>query len=628
MKTLELASKEILTFLARAFSQAQVYTPAHPVVRKSLSEALALLAEIFDGDAHEEIVFYLDHDRLLVNGRFVGNLKEQGSGIRNLFLGFNLHSVSFLKGIEFDELAGFCELFRENIKDKKEFHAENWLQERKIVHIRANEAFYVKMDKNEDIVVKETGAAAGGEGLGQGIGYGGLSGNGGQGMGAGSGQESGDGSPSLKAILSKLPGSKEPGGSGGPGQSGQGAGEDKEKIEVNEATRVLLGEIVRFENEIKRIYGILGRFFSGFATIDRDGRILSVDSVTEALFNRKQKDLSGQTLAEVIEPALHLLALSKELGTLPSQPVSLAATYRADEQLEHAMSASGSLIYNEDERIVGLLVSPPQETLLRQYNQLKKDMLATVIDTLSAPLETLSQHLARFDSGMSSRMDADHRELFKQIKIQQERLASSVKSLKTYSDIAAAQLKVFNVSYSVYTLIHDATEQTASWAQERKIRIETQLEKSLPLAQCDPKRSLEMLRHLIAIAIKSSPEGSIVTVWAQKGAQEHEGFIVFGIANAPGALKQSGLEKALDEFKKAQGVSDEQKFDLGLELVNALAQAQKGKFWITREEGRPRTACFRLPVFIAPPDYKPPEAKKETQVELTWWQKLLKLIGL
>ncbi|MEK7287053.1 MAG: ATP-binding protein [Elusimicrobiota bacterium] len=625
MQTLEIAAKEVLMHLGRALSQVNLYSINHPAVKKIIAECCQILSESLNSDIFEEIVFSLDHDTLLVNGRRIGSIKDQSGSIRMFFLRYNLHSISFLRGLEEEEMMGLLKVLKENIKDLKDFNLDQYLGEKQIRHIRANEAFYTKVEKEEDNVVEETGgapdaAAATGSPIAA------------KDSPAAKEIPANKETESLKAILGRL--LDKSGEEGSSGEAGDllEAGYEECKIElnrlVNEATKALLAEIARLENELKRLQGILSKTLSGFATLDRDGNILSVDAITEELLGLPQKDLAGKPIFDQAEPATHHLVTARELGQMPSKPTSPSINIRSSPDLAQAIGISGSLLYNESTRIVGLLMTPAENAKIKEYERLKTKMLSTIVATMAEPLELLEKGVERFEAETAGHLAPEQRQLLTHIITVQDRIRYIAKELREYSQIASAQLKVFKVNSSIYSIVHDATEGILEWAKSKKISIDIKQERGLPDVQCDPKRSVEALRHLLANAIKNSKEERSIEVSVTQGKEAQEGFILVVVKDQGQGIPSSEVGSIQEEFSQSSTPPFEEKgLGLGITLVKSLIELQKGAFSIESAPGQGATASFTLPIFIAPPGYTPPE-KVEKVIKKTWWQKLLNFFGI
>ncbi|MBI4369034.1 MAG: hypothetical protein HY547_02275 [Elusimicrobia bacterium] len=612
--TLETAAKELLMVLGRSFAQVNLYGTDHPMVNQSIKESTNMLNDVLSSDtSHEEIVFFLDHDRLLVNGRFLGSIKEQGVGIRSLFQNFNLHSLAFLAGVTNEEMLTLCRLLREKIPDLKEFKIDEWLNQNQVIHIHANVAYYAKVEKNEDNLVQEIGQeqpVEGGEPSKDALA------NKLQ-------QELKDSNQRLRSLLTSVISSANP---NNIEAAVEGMKQELDNL-AKEAGKVFLSEMARLQNEIKRLENILIKTFNGFIIIDNQGRILSVDDTTEHLLGQKLEHLSGRTVADAFEPASHYLAVSKDPGVLPVKPVSPDVNVRSNPEIMEAIANSGILIYNQNTRVVGFAGVPHELAKIKEYETYKNNLLARLLAAINKPVQSITKIINLLKASGAQSFSAEQKELLNQLAGQNNQLLMVMKSLYDYSLINANQLKVFNVAFSVYAAAHDASDPMIPWAKSQEINIITEVEKNLPHVQGDPRRTTEVIRHLLSNAIKNSAPQTQITIKASWGRGELERQIVVSIKDQGKGFPKGEIDKFYREFTVGIQNSDNPDLGLGLTLCKSLIELQKGHFWGSPGIESGAEFSFSLPVAAVAKEFKPESvAAPKQEQKLTFWQKLLKRI--
>ncbi|MDE2292498.1 MAG: hypothetical protein KGL53_10480, partial [Elusimicrobia bacterium] len=165
---------DVLKAVGKTLSQINLYSVSHPAVRTLLGETSGRLSALLSEGGVGELVYIIDADKLIANGRVIGAVSQVPNSIPNTFQRFKLHSVALKAGVSDDELAAFCELASLRPDQARGLDAANFLVERGVEHISVNEAVYAKVEKAEEgALPSEVGAGAGpGAGAGSGPGEG------------------------------------------------------------------------------------------------------------------------------------------------------------------------------------------------------------------------------------------------------------------------------------------------------------------------------------------------------------------------------------------------------------------------------------------------------------------------
>ncbi len=131
---------EILRSLGKAMGRMGLYSPAHPAVRDAVSEFHNSLVAFFN-QGNGELILAVTQHGLLMNGALT---EEAGaSGIKDLLEKLTLESITFSKGVSVDELLALCSIFTAKSDDIRDGIGK-FLESKGVIHIKANDAHYVK----------------------------------------------------------------------------------------------------------------------------------------------------------------------------------------------------------------------------------------------------------------------------------------------------------------------------------------------------------------------------------------------------------------------------------------------------------------------------------------------------
>lgn len=113
------------------------------------------------------------------------------------------------------------------------------------------------------------------------------------------------------------------------------------------------------------------------------------------------------------------------------------------------------------------------------------------------------------------------------------------------------------------------------------------------IAYCDENMITTVVRNLIANAIKFTPPGGNVRIWASN----KEEFVEVTVADSGIGISTEQIKKLfrLDESVKTRGTSGEQGTGLGLLLSKEFIELNNGKIWVESEPGKGSQFHFTLP---------------------------------
>ncbi len=178
-----------------------------------------------------------------------------------------------------------------------------------------------------------------------------------------------------------------------------------------------------------------------------------------------------------------------------------------------------------------------------------------------------------------------------------ERLAIVIKETKRLEHMVSdmldfsVDLRIEPASEEICCLVRESLLVVEEMASEKRIRLETRIEASLPPVTCDGMRIKQMLINLLTNAIDSSPEETSVTVNVH---QNKSGLVVDVIDCGPG-IPDGQRHQVFEPFftTKAHGTG------LGLQIVKKIVDAHQGKVEILDNPDRGLTFRVVLPAVSA-----------------------------
>lgn len=650
---LEKQTLEALKSIGKALGQMALYKVGHPTVIASITAAQENLASALSLSSTGELAIGIDRDKLILNGRVVGNLSQLPASLANLFNRFKLTSLSFKTGLSNDELVAFCELAAMRGDSPAAADPKGYLAGRMVMNIVFNEAVYLKAGEMN----AGAGAGAGQEGSGQGAGAGGA-GSGGEGQGAGDGPTgAGEG----------------PGAGEGAGASSGGAAAAQATIQgitdaleagslertmmelvaravpdpvlrkkvieqvmklleediakrVEEVTLPLKHEKKTLENERVRTDGVISNMVEGVVVVDDQGKILMMNPAAEQIYGQTLAQTAGKAVTEKASEQF-IVTMAADLATPGDRDIGTEIKLQGSADTQRTLRASSAVVKTEEGKVVGMVSALPDMTKHKELQRMQRDFIAHVTHELRAPLSSIRAALEILQGQFASKIEEDETRMLNTALKNSDRLAEMINSILDFSKIESGQMEVYTKPVDAAKIARDAVDSLQPWAQKKRIDLTLSAPDGLPIVQSDASRTVQVIVNLLSNAIKFTPAGGKITVKLTKRAEGNQGFVEYSITDTGPGIAKAEQPKIFEKFVQiAAGEMHVGGTGLGLSIAKALVHLQKGKMWIESEAGQGATFLFTLPVHVAASAEasvvrtKPPPPKPAP-----WWKKLLGL---
>jgi signal transduction histidine kinase len=174
-----------------------------------------------------------------------------------------------------------------------------------------------------------------------------------------------------------------------------------------------------------------------------------------------------------------------------------------------------------------------------------------------------------------------------------QNLLQMVNGVLDYSKMEAGRVELELAALDLGTLLTEGVDELAGLAASRGITLELMIDTSREPAQGDAVRLRQVLRNLLANAIKFSEPNSIIRVaWQRDEHTDTVSVIDQGIGIAP-----ENHERVFTSFEQVHK-GDTRKYGgtgLGLSISRSLVRMHGGELWVESRLGHGATFKFRLP---------------------------------
>lgn len=230
---------------------------------------------------------------------------------------------------------------------------------------------------------------------------------------------------------------------------------------------------------------------------------------------------------------------------------------------------------------------------LKKVDTVKSEFFSTMSHELRTPLASIKQGISLLRTDDGTQITEKQKKLLSILSEETNRLIEMVNSILDLSKMEAGMMSYYFCDEYLGPLIRRVITEMAPLIEGKKIVVEANIAKDLPLLKLDRERMLQVMRNLIGNAVKFTPEGGQINISVHRSAR---GIEVSTSDTGPGIPKEN-LSVIFDKFHQLPVRSTEwsRGTGLGLAFVKHIIAAHGGKVWAESELGRGSVFTFLLP---------------------------------
>ena len=362
-----------------------------------------------------------------------------------------------------------------------------------------------------------------------------------------------------------------------------------------------------------------------------------LDEAAVAVVDTKGRRLAQRGTPSASGPLIQrdLVYSGERLGTIDVGPVAEENRARAERLAEHLVGILGVVIHasyarhltstvheaaveeafaevaDKNKRLSGAL------DRLQELDRLKSSFLSTVSHELRTPLTSIIGYSEMILEGLAGDVTDDQREYLETILGKADHLLQLITGMLDVSLLESKSLKLECAPVSILEVIEAVAATLAKDAERRKVVVQLPTQ-PVPRVNGDIRKLRQVVLHLLANAIKFSPEGGDVIVGAAVGPLSPDDTSTFGSPTWHGRLgERFGVRLSVSD--SGIGIDDEKKvaiFDpffqidqsstreyggsgLGLSLAKSYVEAHGGFIWVESNPTAGSTFTVSLPAVSA-----------------------------
>jgi PAS domain S-box-containing protein len=340
--------------------------------------------------------------------------------------------------------------------------------------------------------------------------------------------------------------------------------------------------------------------------LDREGRYLDVNHAWEEFTGRQRADVLGTPAAALQTEAgaeLHSRQDRKLLNR--GGEVRYESVWTNRDGSPRDLYISKSTFPGPDGKPAGIVVCfmdisefREAERITRaardaalEASQAKSEFIANVSHELRTPLQTI---LGFSEIGeVRARDDTRLAAMFADIHRAGQRMLALVNDLLDLSKIESPVEKLQPRRQDLRPLLLDMAAELRPLLDAKRLRLQVDVPEQELIALIDPPRLAQVLRNLLANAIKFSPEGGLVEMRARLESPQH---LLVQVADRGPGIPPAEVEKIFEAFVQSSRTKDGSGgTGLGLAICRRIVDAHGGRISAANRPDGGAVLSFWLP---------------------------------
>jgi len=291
-----------------------------------------------------------------------------------------------------------------------------------------------------------------------------------------------------------------------------------------------------------------------------------------------ERRLLGQTLVE--------------LDMVSRETIDMAITNQIIELHAALTDANRTLELRVSER-----TSELKQALARltELNQLKTNLISNVSHELRTPLAHIKGYVELLEEEELGDLTLEQGKAMTVIGRATVRLGQLIEDLIAFSTASREGMDLKLEPISIAELAREIIDRSKPKAAQEDVKLRLSVDNSIPQVQVDVEKFSWVLYQLVDNAIKFTPEGGDVKLWA-----EHvSGIVTVAVSDTGIGIPSGQIDEIFQPFHQLDG-SATRKFGgtgLGLALVKQIVDAHGSKIVAESIEKKGSTFRFDLPIY-------------------------------
>lgn len=366
----------------------------------------------------------------------------------------------------------------------------------------------------------------------------------------------------------------------------------------------------RLENEIRRSVNQFNDFIEN--TIDG---VCIVRNSHLRLFNRRLEEMSGYGREELRRIAFPTLLAANDQSvvaeTLDTERKCLLPVNRELRLLtkdSRELDVELRMVPIEYEGRAALLCFLRDITSNKELEKMKTEFVAMVSHELRTPLAMIKEAVSLLNEGSGLKLEGPPLRFLTIAQDEINRLNRMIDNLLEISRMESVEMRLRIAPVRIGETIDKVLNTLQVPVSQKRMNVVKSLPDGQLTIHADEDRLIQVLTNLIDNAVKFSPDGSTITITAEKLDPEapvlsahnvapSDSFLKLSVSDNGRGIPSEHLERIFRKFERVNqgGMPGPKGIGLGLAIAKNIVEMHGGRIWARSEEGRGSEFVVVLP---------------------------------
>lgn len=343
----------------------------------------------------------------------------------------------------------------------------------------------------------------------------------------------------------------------------------------------------------KETEAVIHSIAEGLVVVDSQGKVIMMNPAAEKLLGVSKKDKAGKPLTENIKDEQLISLIKRPAPGREGKEIELASS---QDETKKVLRASTAVIENEEGKTVGMVSVLSDITKQKELDQMKSTFVANVSHELRTPLVAMDKSISLILDQDAGPLTATQEQFLNITQRNLKRLSALINDLLNLSKFEAGKMEIKKEPAAMDKAISESIDSLNNWAKARGITMVKNIPASLPEANIDTDRIIQVVNNLIGNAIKWTPQNGVITIEAK--LQSAGNFIEVSVADTGIGIEKENLGKVFDKFYQVgeRVPTDISGTGIGLAIAKEIVELHGGRIWAESEKGQGAKFIFTLPL--------------------------------
>jgi signal transduction histidine kinase len=234
---------------------------------------------------------------------------------------------------------------------------------------------------------------------------------------------------------------------------------------------------------------------------------------------------------------------------------------------------------------------------LRKIDAMKSEFVSVASHELRTPLASIKNAVQLILNGKTGEINETQAKFLSMAERNINRLTNILNNLLDLSRIESGKVPMKFEELDLRAPVEFILASFKAQAEEKSIHVRMDFPQEVPSVYADREKLEQILTNLIGNAIKFTPEGGEISIFA-KPYPEDGNMLALSVSDTGVGIAKDQLDKIFDKFHQVEGSLHRSMSGtgLGLAITKGLVEAHQGKIWAESEVGQGSTFTFTLPI--------------------------------